>query len=301
MIPPKVDLHSLMVFYFVASEGSISAAANKLNLTQPTVTYHIRSLEKSVGLKLHNLRRQKVTLTNAGVGLFGYAKEIYQQVAAAEKYLEDLREASLRIGIAGTLSSSIASAAAKFAELYPHVKLIVNSATSTDVIEDVLSSQVDLGIVVRMEYANSKLRTITISTEEKLVLVASPSNPLATKKRVELADLSGYPLVAGPPTSATGQIILSKFKAKGLELPPSAIVEVTSREWGLRLVEISKGVGLYPTNAVEKEIAQGRLKALPMADNIKFGIDALLRSDAPIHPLAKRFINLVKEEFKEHG
>ncbi|HEY78225.1 MAG TPA: LysR family transcriptional regulator [Dehalococcoidia bacterium] len=301
MIPPKVDLHSLIVFYFVASEGSITAAADKLCLTQPTVTYHIRSLEKSVGLKLLDVRRQKVTLTNAGAGLFRYVKEIYQQVTSAEKYLEDLREASFRVGIAATFSSSIASAAAEFDELYPHVKLIVRSASSLEIVEDVLSSQVDLGIVVRMDYENSKLRTITIAAGEKLVLVASPSSPIATKERIELADLSGYPLVAGPETSATRQIILNKFQAEGLEVPPSVIVEVNSLEWGLSLVESGKGVGLYHIKAVGKEIAEGRLKALPLANDITVGVDALLRSDAPVHPLAERFIHLVIEEFKAHG
>jgi DNA-binding transcriptional LysR family regulator len=301
MIPPKVDLHSLIVFYFVASEGSITAAAERLYLTQPTVTYHIRSLEKSVGLKLLDVRRQKVTLTNAGVGLFRYVKEIYQQVISAEKYLEDLREASFRVGIAATFSSSITSAAAEFEELYPQVKLIVRSASSLEVIEDVLSSQVDLGIVVRMDYENSKLRTITISTGEKLVLVASPSSPIATRERVELADLSGYPLVAGPETSATRQIILNKFQAEGLEVPPSVIVEVNSLEWGLSLVANGKGVGLYHIKAVEREIAEGRLKALPLVNEITVGVDALLRSDAPVHPLAERFIYLVIEEFKDHG
>ena len=301
MIPPKVDLHSLIVFYFVASEGSITAAAERLYLTQPTVTYHIRSLEKSVGLKLLDVRRQKVTLTNAGVGLFRYVKEIYQQVISAEKYLEDLREASFRVGIAATFSSSITSAAAEFEELYPQVKLIVRSASSLEIIEDVLSSQVDLGIVVRMDYENSKLRTITISTGEKLVLVASPSSPIATRERVELADLSGYPLVAGPETSATRQIILNKFQAEGLEVPPSVIVEVNSLEWGLSLVASGKGVGLYHIKAVEREITEGRLKALPLANEIIVGVDALLRSDAPVHPLAERFIHLVIEEFKDHG
>jgi len=68
MAPSRLDLHSLIVFYFVANEESITAAAEKLCLTQPTVTYHIRSLERNVGLKLLDIRRQKVSLTQAGTG-----------------------------------------------------------------------------------------------------------------------------------------------------------------------------------------------------------------------------------------
>ena len=84
-------------------------------------------------------------------------------------------------------------------------------------------------------------------------------------------------------------------------MPPSVIVEVNSLEWGLNLVESGKGVGLYHIKAVEKEIAEGRLKALPLVNDITVGVDALLRSDAPVHPLAERFVQLVMKKFKSQG
>ncbi len=297
MTPLRLDLHSLIAFYFVAREQSITSAADKLCLTQPTVTYHIRTLERNIGLKLLDIKRQKVFLTQAGVGLFQYVSEIYQQVTGAEKFLEGLKEASLRIGIAATFSPVVASAAAAFEELYPHVKLIVRNASSLEVAEDVLSSQVDVGIVVSMDYQNPKLQAIAISAREKLVLVASPSSSISKNERVELSDLCGYPLVAGPETSATRQIILKKFEAEGFKMPP-LIVEANSLEWGMSLVESGNGMGFYHIKAVEREISEGRLKALPLADDIWVGADALLLADAPEHPAADRFISLVKEAFK---
>jgi DNA-binding transcriptional LysR family regulator len=301
MIPSKLDLHSLVVFYFVASTDSITSAADKLCLTQPTVTYHIRSLERRVGVKLLDVRRQKVFLTHAGMGLFRYVNEIYQQMTSAEKFLEDLKEASLRVGIAATFSPIIASAAAKFEELHPHVKLIVRYASSFEVAKDILDSQVDLGVVVSMDYKNSKLKAIPISARERLVLVASPSSPISKEQRVELADLCGYPLVAGPETSATRQIILNKFEAEGLKVPPLIIVEVNSLEWGMNLVENGQGMGLYHMKVVEREIAEGRLKAIPLVNDIWVGADILLRTDTPEHPVAGRFVSLVKEAFKNAG
>jgi len=298
MIPSKLDLHSLVVFYFVASSDSITSAADRLCLTQPTVTYHIRSLERKVGVKLLDVRRQKVFLTHAGVGLFRYVNEIYQQMSSAEKFLEDLKEASLRIGIALTFNPIIASAAATFEELYPHVKLIVRNASSFEVAEDILDSQVDLGVVVSMDYKNPKLKAIPVSARERLVLVTSPSSPISKEQRVELADLCGYPLVAGPETSATRQIILSKFEAEGLKVPPLIIMEVNSLELGINLVEKGQGMGLYHMKVVEREIAEGRLKAIPLVNDIWVGADVLLRSDTPEHPVARRFVSLVKEAFK---
>ncbi|MFH1647429.1 MAG: LysR family transcriptional regulator [Chloroflexota bacterium] len=297
MTPSRLDLHSLIVFYFVASEESITAAAEKLCLTQPTVTYHIRSLEKNVGLKLLDIKRQKIYLTQAGAGLFRYVSQIYQQMTSAEKFLENLKEASLRVGVATTFSTCVVAAASAFERLHPGVRLIIRSATSFDVAQDVLDSQVDLGIVVSMDYANPKLKSVEVSQRQQLVLVTSPTSPIAQRNRVGLADLCGYPLVLGPETSATRRIIMKKLRI-GCGLPPPIIMEVNSSEWGINLVENGKGVGLHHIRSVERAIAEGRLKTLPLADDIWVGVDALTRHDAPEHPMVEGFISLVRDAFE---
>jgi len=297
MRTPKLDVYNLVVFYFVASEKSVTAAAEKLFLSQPTVTYHIKSLEKSVGAKLLDVKRKKLYLTHAGEGLFEYSKQIYQQLINAERFVEDLKEASLRVGIALTFSSSFSSAAAKFRELYPNVKLIVENAPSFKIIEDVLNSQLDLGIVVSRDYANPELKCIALSEAEKMALVASPSSPIARKEQIELADLCDYPLILGPETSATRQIILEKLKAKGFKTSSLVAVEVDSIEWGRSLVEDGKGISFYYMRNVEKEVSEGRLKILHLVDDIRVGVEVLVRRDVILPPIANQFIALAREAF----
>ncbi|OGO01917.1 MAG: hypothetical protein A2Y90_06025 [Chloroflexi bacterium RBG_13_52_12] len=302
MVPSKLDLHSLIVFYYVASEESITAAAEKLCLTQPTVTYHIRSLERNVGLKLLDIKRQKVFLTQAGAGLHKYVSEIYHQMSGAEQYLENLKEASLRVGISTTFSTCLASAASAFEKANPRVRLVIRSASSFEIAEAVLNSEVDLGIVVSTDYANAKLKTIVLSSQEQLVLVASPASPIAQRPRLAFVNLCGYPLVLGPETSATRRIILKRIRTGGCHMPSPIIVEVNSSEWGINLVENGEGVGLHHIKSVERPIAEGRLKILPLTGDIYIGVEALLRVDAPEHLMAEKFISLVKEALgNEHG
>ena len=244
------------------------------------MTYHIRSLEKNLGIKLLDIRRQKVYLTYAGKGLFNYVKEIHQQMTGAEKFLEDLKETSLRVGISTTFSTCAASAASAFEQLFPHVKLVIRSAASFEIVEDVVSSRVDLGIVVGMDYKNSKLKSTTLSGLQKMVLVASPSSPIAQRGRLSLASLCGYPLILGPETSATRQIILQKIKNGGCNMPTPIVVEVNSLDWGLNMVENGGGMGLYHEKSVEKAIAEGRLKELPLPKNISVVAEAIVRAAA---------------------
>ncbi len=294
MAPSRLDLHSLIVFYQVASEESITEAADKLFLTQPTVTYHIRSLEKNVGLKLLDIKRQKVFLTQAGAGLYEYAREIYRQMRSAEQYLDNLKESSLRVGFSTTFSSCAARAASAFEKQYPGVKLVIRGRTSYEVIEDVLNSEVDFGIVVRLEYGNPKIKAVPLASNQKLVLVASPSNPISHRERLEYINLCGYPLVVGPETSVTRQIMLKKLRVGGCALPSPIIVEVNNAEWGINLVEHGGGVGLYHVESVERSISEGRLKELPVSTQITVGVDAVTRSDAPEHPMVEKFIGIIR-------
>jgi DNA-binding transcriptional LysR family regulator len=297
MISSRLSLHSLIVFYFVASEASVTAAAEKLCLTQPTITYHIRTLEKSIGLQLLDVRRQKVILTHAGEGLFKYVSEIYQSMLSAEKFLESLKDSSLRVGISSTFSSTIVKAAAAFEEAYPEVKLIIKNASSFEVAEEVYNSRVDLGIVVGGDYGNNKLKHVELSPREKLVLVASPSSNICQKERVKIHDLCGYPLILGPETSATRRIILNRLRLGGCHMPAPIIVEVNNSEWGINLIKSGKGMSIFHDRDVKEEIAEGRLKALSLNGDIWVGADALLRENAPEHPMVNNFISLVKEAF----
>jgi DNA-binding transcriptional LysR family regulator len=298
MKTPKYNPYHLIVFYFVASEKSITSAAEKLCLTQPAVTHHIRCLEKSISIKLLDIKRKRVCLTRAGEGLFQYAAEVYQQLVSAEKFVEDIKEASFCVGIAMSLSSTVALAASAFEEFYPRVKLIVKNAPSFEVAQDVLNAQVELGVVVSMDYGISKLRPIAISGGGKVVLVASPSSPIFRKGHIELMDLRGYPLILGPETSATRRVVFSKFEAEGLQLNNLIAVEVNSVEWGRRLVENGKGIGFYYVRNVEKEVSEGLLRVLPLKHDIRIGVEVLIRKDAFLSPIAEKFISLLRVAFQ---
>jgi DNA-binding transcriptional LysR family regulator len=300
MTPLKLDIQNLIVFYYVATEESLTSAAERLCLSQPTVTYHIRALETNIGVKLLDVKRQKVFLTRAGMGLMKYAEEVYRQMVGAEQFLENLKENNLRVGICSTFSAVVAGAAALFEDLYPHAKLVVKNATSFEVAEDVANLQVDLGIVVSMDYQNPRLKAVAVSKREKLTLVASPSSPIFQKERLDFIDICGYPLVSGPETSATRRIILDKFKIRGCNIPVPIVVEVNSPEWGRSLVESGKGMGLYHLKSVAQEISSGRLKPLPLPGELYVGADVLIRTDAPEHAMTEQFITLVKKEFENN-
>jgi DNA-binding transcriptional LysR family regulator len=298
---PNYNPYHLVVFYFVGSEKSVTSAAEKLCLTQPSVTHHIKCLEKAASVKLLDVKRKRVHLTNAGEGLFSYAAEVYHQLISAEKFLEDLKEARLHVGMAMNFSSTAASAASSFEKRCPRVKLIVKNAPSFEVAQDVLNSRVELGVVVSIDYAIPELRSIAISAGGKGAFVASPSNPIFRKEDIKLSDLCNCPLILGPETSAIRRLVFNKFEAEGLKLNNLVALvaaEVNTVELAMSLVENGKGIGFFYIRNIEKEVSEGRLRVIPLADDMRIGTDVLVRRDAVLSPIAKKFISLLRVAFQ---
>ena len=269
-------------------------------MTQPAVTHHVKSLERSSGVKLLDIRRKRVYLTKAGETLFPHAAEIYEQAIEAEISLQNLKEASLRIGVALTFSPIVTSAATTFGELYPHVELSIKNGPSFEIAQEVLNLQLDLAVVASMDYGSPKLEHTTISAEEKLVLVAPSSSPICQKEQVELSDLCDYPLVMGPEGSATRQIILNKFAADGLKAKSPIAVEINDVECGKSIVADGRGIAIFALSSVEEEVAQGRLKILPFVDDLRIGVDVIVHRDVCLSLPGERFTSLVREAFQRH-
>ncbi len=297
--PPRVSPEHLITFYFVARGQSFTEASDQLCLSQPTVFLHIRAIEKTFGVKLLHIKKKRVTLTEAGEALLPYAKELYHQAKGAEQYLENLKEKVLRVGVALTLAPDITTVAGKFQEFYPSINVKIEEGPSYRIAEETSNLQHDLAVVARLNYGGRKLEAIEVSPGEKMVFIASPTDPLFRENELELTHLNGHPLILPPPKSATREALLRKLAEQGIE--PTIIAEVDNPAGVKRLAEMGKGIALVLETNVEEEIASGRLRVLPFKEDVRIGVDILVHKDNPLHPMADRFISLVKDAYQSHS
>jgi DNA-binding transcriptional LysR family regulator len=157
MSVPNLDLHQLMVFYNVANEQSIAIAADKLCLTQPTVSYHLKAMETMAGVKLFNVKKQRVYLTEAGKVLFQYSRQIWIQLDNIDKYLTTLNQKPMKIGVTPLLHKQITAALSKIYQSHPEVNIEIVIANSNKIVRDVSDMEIDLGVVVSTEYGINRL------------------------------------------------------------------------------------------------------------------------------------------------
>jgi DNA-binding transcriptional LysR family regulator len=292
---PNLNLNNLVIFYVVAKEGSLSSAADKLFLTQPAITYHIQSLEEYTRVKLLEFKKRQVVLTPYGRELFKYAGEIYQQLIDAERFINFIRESNLRVGIASIYNTLVGPLLnGMFEKQDPEVKLTVKSGDAAEMVQDVADAALDLAIVPRFDYKDTKLNHIQVSQPQKIVCFAS-SHQIIAKEPLDWKDLSNYPLVSGPEASVIRTVIFDKIRDEGLETPVLA-AEVGDIEWCKSLVENGKGLSFTLANDIEKQVSEGRLKLVPLKEYLYLTAEAVTRSDIS-NPIIEKFISMVKQAF----
>lgn len=296
----NIDLHQLMVFYHVAAEESISLAADKLCLTQPTITYHLRELEQYSGVKLLYIKRSRVYLTAAGQHLFQNTKEIWNQLNQIDKLLDSLKQKRIRIGVTPLLHNVISSALSKLGKLYPEANMEIISAISTNIIQKVNDMEIDLGIVMSTNLRSSKIRSLRISDNEKLVFVVSPKHSLASKKKVVWADLKNYPIICGQQGSLLYQLLFDRFRKAGIQTLPLAMVETVNIECLRIFAKEGAAIGFWHTKDVEAEVNAGELKILPLSEDILVSIDIILNQNNDFaQPIIKEVIEFIKQELSK--
>jgi len=293
----NLDVHQLIVFYNVATEESISIAAEKLCLTQPTLSYHLKSIEKYAGVKLFNIKKQRVYLTKAGQDLYPYTKEIWNQLNGIDKYLNSLKYKSIRVGVSPLVQNQVAAALSKVCKLHPEVNIEILNTVTVNIIQEVADMDIDVGIVMSTDYGNSKVKAIRISEGERLVFVVSPNFPLAKKEKVEWADLANISITCGQLGSLLNTLVTEKFRNAGILTPPHIMVNTLSNDVLKIFIKEGHGIGLWGIKEVEADLLSGELKVLKLPEEILVPIDFILnQNDEYSQPVIKDFLKYIKRE-----
>ena len=293
----NLDVHQLIIFYNVATEESISIAAEKLCLTQPTVSYHLKSLERYVGAKLFNIKKQRVVLTKAGQDLYPYTREIWGQLNNIEKYLASLKHKPVRIGVSPLVQNQVAAALSKVCKLHPEVNIEIINTVSVKIAQEISDMDIDVGVVMATDYSSSKVKPIRISENERLVFVVSPNFPLAKKAKVEWADMENIPITCGQQGSLLNTLITEKFRQAGILTPPHLMVDTLSNDVLKIFVKEGHGIGLWGIKEVEAEVLAGDFKVLTLPEEIRVPIDFIVHQNTEfLPPVIKDCLKYIKRE-----
>jgi DNA-binding transcriptional LysR family regulator len=238
-------MQQLRGFFFTARAGSVSAAAKKMYLTQPTVSLQIQALERELEVKLFERRGPKIELTEHGRLLLDLATplvigvdQLHQEFQAQRNSVEWGRVIIAAGG--STIQYVLPEYVKKFVHAHPQVELKLDNVTGQEGLARLRAGEVDFAVGPLLDIPRD-LKFFPIVAYDP-VLITPVDHPLADKKRLTLKDICRYPLILPPRHLSTWRMVELVFSE--MQLGYEVALEVGGWEVIKKYVELKMGVSI---------------------------------------------------------
>ena len=244
-----MTLRHLRIFVAVCTWGSITRAAEKLHMAQPSVSLAIRELEEYYQLQLFDRISRKLYLTGDGERFLKYASHITSLFDEMENSMEHWSDMeSMSIGSSITIANSLLCECLHSYKLeYPKRQIQILIENSMILEESIVSNQLDLALI-----------------EDELAVICAREHPLAEKQKLCLQDIAQEPFLLREKGSGTREILDSIMKVHDIQLHP--IWESASTRALVKGVQFGFGISILPYQMVKAELEAGIVTRLYLSD-----------------------------------
>ena len=285
-----ITVTQLTAFLAVVRSGSVTAAAEELVVTQPSVSAAVASLGRELGCELFERAGRSIRLTEAGAAFAPYAEDLIgllEQGRRAAREVAGIAARRLRIAAVTTAAESFVPTLMRaFSEQHPELELTLDVGNRQEVLERLLQHSADVAISGRPP-ADERLVAEPLADNE-IVCITAPGDPLVNAGPVTAGDLEERAWLLREPGSGTRALNLSFLADRGvhprtLTLGSNGAIKQAARA-GL-------GVSLISRAAAEVELAAGLIGELELVHAPPLRPWFVLRSTVgPVRAVVEEFV-----------
>lgn len=272
-----VNLQQLRVFYLVISCKSMAAAAKKLFVSRAAVTMQIRNFEEQLGFELFSHKRGGLVLTEHGSRIYLFAKTIFEEVDNLERYVDGVmrdRQDVFMLGAHHVMAQYFLPSITEHVQLHwPNLRLQVVLGTRGTFVEKILAKEIHAAIILG-KAENSQIVSKTLFADNA-VLVSSPDGFLAKKKVVHVEELANVPLILQQ-TDTGVYAAVQDFLQQHAVKPLIHLENISSDIIKTFLIQKQDTVAFIPRYAVQKELENGLLSAITVAEGLPVIVKSLI-------------------------
>jgi DNA-binding transcriptional LysR family regulator len=241
-----LDLMRLQTFVYAAETLSFSSAAQQMQLSQPTISHHIKALEESFDVELFDRSAGTLRLTEAGRLLLPQARKLVRQSYEVEQMVASVREqivGHIRIACSTTAGKYVLPQfAARFRMRHPGVRVSILSCTSANVVPRLLEAEANIGVVSYDVCGRSGLEC-QVFFEDHIVLIVPAGHRWAGRASIDPSELLEEPFLLREETSGTRRVLLAELGKHDISLDDMDVfLELGNAEAIVRMVEAGFGV-----------------------------------------------------------
>jgi len=291
-----VDVRNLTCFVEVVRRGGFSRAGEALHVTQPAVSKAVKALEEELGQPLLLRAGRRVTLTEAGRGVYDRALGVLSALRSiAEEVAEvgAVRRGTVRVGLPPMVGGAFFPPVLHdFRARYPGVRLELREEGARRVEALVLEGEIEVGATV-LPTDTGAFEFIPLM-RDVLCAVLPPASPLARRRRISLGDLREMPLVLYRADFALHGHILDACRRQGFS--PQVASESSQWDFMAAMVAADVGAALLP-KTICRRLDAARVKVLPLVEPVlRWDLALVWRRGRHLSPAARAFVEVVREE-----
>jgi DNA-binding transcriptional LysR family regulator len=282
----------LRLFLALVETGSVSAAAKKMHVTQPTASMQLKEISASVGLPLYEVVGKKVFLTEVGESLAATAREITQSLASFEQLVsatQGIAKGQLRVAVVSTAKYFMPRLIGSFCKRHPLIDVSLEILNRDGVLGRLRQNTDDL-YIMSMPPDDLHL-TDEVLMPNPIVVIAASSDPLTKQKNISFNDLSRHRFIMRESGSGTRMAADQYFRKK--KFRPDIRLELGSNEAVKESVAGGLGVGVISQYALHGHQREHGVRVID--------VDGFpLKSSWHLVHLAAKNLSPIALAFKEH-
>lgn len=256
-----MELHQLRYFLAVVDEGSFTAAAASVPISQSGISTQIQKLERELGVSLIDRSARRVALTPAGERLLPLARTAVAAVDDVKGAADDLRGlvvGLLRVGtVTGLVWQPLFDALAAVRRQHPGVDIRLHEGTSDDLVGSVRDGKVDVAVAA-WSHSGPEGVQHSVLYDDELVAVVGHRHPWAARARIGVAELARADLIALPRGTGARAALDAVMSRAGRTVDPRW--DVATPAYVQLLTSRGLGVGI-----VSRRTAQDWTDVVPLA------------------------------------
>lgn len=288
-------LQQLRGFCYAARAKSISKAADKMALSQPSVSLQIKALERELGAQLFTRRGPRIELTHDGQRLLELARPLVEAIDGLDETFAALRESTERgiVNVAAggsTIQYLLPRFVEKYTREYPKVDVRLHNVTGKEGLALLRSGDADFAVGPLLD-TPPDIEFHPLVTYDPM-LITRHDHPLASKSRVTLKDIAKYPMILPPKEQSTYWFVEMVFAKHSLKYDIK--LEVGGYDVIKKYVELGLGISIVMSHCLTDP---DHLHCVPLGrwfPKRTYGL--VLRKGRQLSPAAGRFVEMIRED-----
>lgn len=284
----NININHLKAFYEVAKAKSFTAAARLMEVSQPTLSMQVKSLEKRFAVPLIKRNKKAFEMTGEGEIVFGHAEKIFLLIQGLEKDLESFEAGHMVIGSTLYLSDYLLpDILLEIRERHPNVKVQIYTGLSQEVLQKVVDYEYHLAIIGRLPYPDNIVSVPILKA--KLLFISKED----MGDRVSLRQLASYPIILPEEGSATRDYLIREFAARNLILANR--IDCENPLAIQHMVQLGLGGAFFSQFNIQRGLQEGLFHAAEIEENLSLSYNLIFLKDRRNSHVVRIFTSIIKQ------